>query len=173
MTLLARVALHLTRAQVPFALIGASALAVHGVSRSTVDIDLLTTDPRVLGAPFWNLSDAAVDLRPGDAADPLAGVVRVTQPGERDVDLVVGRDAWQRELLGRARPILLEDATLPVVDAVGLIVLKLYAGGPQDAWDIEQLLAAGDRPRLALAVDQAVTALPSHAGLLWRSLRRD
>jgi hypothetical protein len=172
-TLLARVTAHLTRAEVPFALIGASALAAHGVSRSTVDIDLLTTDPGVLTASFWSALDAAVDLRPGDATDPLAGVVRVTEPGERDVDVVVGRGGWQHALLGRARPILVEDATVPVVDAAGLILLKLYAGGPQDAWDIEQLLAASDRDRLAPAVDAALAELPPDARALWQRIRGD
>lgn len=48
MTLLAYVTNQLRREQIEFALIGAAALAAHGVSRSTVDIDLLVVDPRVL-----------------------------------------------------------------------------------------------------------------------------
>jgi hypothetical protein len=53
-TLLDLVADVLDEGRVPFAVIGAAALAVHGVSRSTQDIDLLTTDLRLLQRTFWN-----------------------------------------------------------------------------------------------------------------------
>jgi hypothetical protein len=43
-TLLAHVTNVLRRERIDFALIGAATLAAHGVSRSTVDIDLLVTD---------------------------------------------------------------------------------------------------------------------------------
>jgi len=45
-TLLDRVARALSDASVTHALIGAAAMAVHGVSRSTFDQDLLVTDDR-------------------------------------------------------------------------------------------------------------------------------
>jgi predicted nucleotidyltransferase len=42
------------RAQgVPFAVIGATAMAVHGVSRATQDVDLLTTSVLCLREEFW------------------------------------------------------------------------------------------------------------------------
>ena len=60
---------------VPHALIGAGALAVHGVSRSTFDLDLLATDRAVLAPAFWTplaTRGDAVDVRVGDDDDPLA-----------------------------------------------------------------------------------------------------
>jgi hypothetical protein len=47
----------------------------------------------------------------------------------------------------------------------------LYAGGPQDAWDIAQLLAAGDRERLYTEVEQYLGDLPTPAVRLWRRIR--
>ena len=90
--LLDRVADMLERSHVPFALIDAAAQAVHGVSRSTLDIDLLATDRRLLDATFWTALPEAVrvDIRQGDSTDPLAGVVRCRAAGERDVDVVLG-----------------------------------------------------------------------------------
>ena len=47
------------------------ALADNGVARSTYDIDLLTTDARVLGRGLWTALDhegATVDIRRGGAA---------------------------------------------------------------------------------------------------------
>jgi hypothetical protein len=90
----------LENAAVPHALIGAAAMAAHGVSRATVDLDVLVVAP---------------------AAD--------------------------------------------------LILLKLYAGGPQDLWDITQLLAAGDHGALAEEIEVRLPDLPSAAAALWESLR--
>ena len=53
MTLLDRIADALSARAIPHALIGAIALAAHGVSRSTLDRDLLVTDPQVLDEDFW------------------------------------------------------------------------------------------------------------------------
>ena len=53
MSLLAEVLRVLERERVPHALIGAAALAIHGVSRSTADIDLLSVDATILRAEAW------------------------------------------------------------------------------------------------------------------------
>jgi hypothetical protein len=67
----------------------ATALAVRGIARSTFDIDLLTTDRRVFEPERWAplvRAGATVDIRHGDAEDPLAGVIRITSAGTRPVD---------------------------------------------------------------------------------------
>jgi predicted nucleotidyltransferase len=169
-TLLARVAAVLRDERIDFALIGATALAAHGVSRSTMDIDLLVTDQRALRLA-WSDFGLSADVRRGDTDDPLAGVIRLSHPGERDVDLVVGRDRWQHDILERARTLDFGDVAIPVAGVADLILLKLYAGGSQDAWDVEQLLASGDREPTVTSVDAAVRALPPAAQALWRRLR--
>jgi hypothetical protein len=70
-TLLAEIAARLRLRQIPFAMIGAGAIAVHGVSRSTADIDLLTMDRACLDRAVWLElpPDTRVDVRAGDAAD--------------------------------------------------------------------------------------------------------
>ncbi|MEZ5316216.1 MAG: hypothetical protein R2752_02335 [Vicinamibacterales bacterium] len=127
----------LTRHGVPFALAGAAALAVRGVSRSTLDIDLLVVDPRVLTPAFWADLGTSVrtDIRTGDADDPLAGVVRLSAGTSRDIDVVVGRGAWQAAVIARADRLTYADQSLPVISAADLVLLKLYAGGTQDRWD--------------------------------------
>jgi hypothetical protein len=49
------------------------------------------------------------NVRRGNADDPLAGVVRVTAPDERDVDVIVGRGDWQRAVVGSAELVRLPD----------------------------------------------------------------
>src|SRR5438552_7153180 len=91
----------------------------------------------------WSALTAAsvdVQIRRGAADDPLAGVVRFRAPDETPIDLVVGRSAWQASVLSRAVETEIESVRVLVARAADLILLKLYAGGPQDAWDIEQLL---------------------------------
>jgi hypothetical protein len=170
--LLRAVAGTLGDAQIGFALIGASALAVHGVSRSTIDIDLLTTDPRVLASAFWSglPAGAVADVRVGAADDPLAGVVRLRAPLLRDIDVVVGRGSWQREVIDRAVATEYGGVAVPAVQIEDVILLKLYAGGSQDRWDIEQLLARPDRDRVAAVVERRLPALPVRARELWKLL---
>lgn len=84
------------------------------------------------------------------------------------LDLVVGKSPWQAAILTRARDVVIEGVSVPVVTATDLILLKLYAGGPQDAWDIEQLLAAGNRAALVEDVERGLPALPGTARTLWQ-----
>lgn len=172
MTLLASVARTLEAQHIAYAVIGATAMAVHGVTRSTADLDLLATDTRCLDPALWApLRDAGtvVDLRRGDDEDPLAGVIRFERGEEPPVDVLVGRWPWQREILGRAMRIEIGGVSVPVAAPADLILLKLYAGGPQDAWDIAQLLDAV--PGLEPLVEAGIGALPPDCAALWRRIR--
>ena len=170
-TVLERVVALLDERHVPHALVGAAALAAAGIARSTYDVDLLTGDATVLQHEFWSaLRDdgIAVDLRRGDADDPLAGVVRFDQAGERPVDLIVGKHEWQQRVVARAvRPA----KGAPIVTAADLVLLKLYAGGAQDLWDIRALLATPGGPDIARQVDREIGSLPAAMSGIWKSIR--
>ena len=171
MTLLERVDALLAERGILHALIGAVALAAHGICRSTIDQDLLVMDRRVLDADFWAplRPVAAIDVRQGGDDDPLAGVVRISEHDQRDVDLVVGRHAWQEEVLARA--VYFGGQGYPFADAADVILLKLYAGGTQDRWDIEQLLALDTGADLARKVEERAAVLPQRSRKLWLTLR--
>lgn len=154
-------------------MIGAAAMAAHGVARSTHDIDLLTLAGPCLDATLWApLADAAVkvSVNRGDAADPLAGVVRFEEAGKRPVDLVVGRHRWQVRMLERAEPAVVHGSRVPAVQARDLIALKLFAGGAQDAWDVVQLPAGPNRETLIGEVSADVGDLPAHCRGLWERI---
>lgn len=160
--------------RIPFALIGAAAMAVHGISRSTRDLDLFTLAPEGLEPSTWApLAAAGIEtrLRRGDTDDPLAGVARFTAGDEDPVDLIVGKSRWQAGIADRAQEAAVEGTRLPVAGAADLIALKLYAGGPQDAWDIEQLLGAAGAA-LAAEVERLVPDLPEDARALWARIQR-
>jgi len=176
-SLLAAVAGLLDERHVRYVLIGAGALAVHGISRATLDRDLLVVDPVVFDPTLWAPLSGALpaaghcDIRRGDADDPLLGVVRITAEGERDVDVIVGRHSWQRDVLLRSREVEIDGRSIPVATPADLILLKLYAGGTQDRWDIEQLLALDARAAIASEVETSLSALPARCSELWARLR--
>jgi hypothetical protein len=162
----------LRRRSTPHAVIGAAALATHGVSRATADLDLLVIDSTCLENDVWHdllAGGAQVDVRPGDREDPLAGVIRVVRRGEGAIDVIVGRSAWQHGVLARSEPRAVGGVTLPVVRASDLVLLKLYAGGPQDVWDIDRLLQLD--PAIASEVETRLVELPADCAELWRSAR--
>jgi hypothetical protein len=176
LSLIERIAAQLTERHIPFAVIGAAALAVHGVSRGTRDLDLFTLARECLDSVTWESlegSGATVRVQRGDVDDPLAGVVRFTMSGEGPVDLVIGKSPWQAEILGRTRRARVAGIDLPVARASDIVLLKLYGGGPQDAWDIEQLLGAGDRAALVAEVEAVISALPAESRELWSRINPD
>lgn len=171
MTLLERITAELHAASVPCALIGAAALAAAGVPRSTYDIDLLTTDPRVLRDEMWaglRASGILVDIRRGDPDDPLAGVVRFERGDDRPVDLIVGRHGWQDEIVRRAA----QAGPAPaVVRPPDLVLLKLYAGGDQDLWDVRALLDLPGAAAWIVEIEAALADLPAAMRRRWTAVR--
>jgi hypothetical protein len=170
LSLYARVVALLSERRVAFAVVGAAALAVHGISRATRDLDLLVTDPVCLAESTWTTlrrEGVEVTIRRGDPDDPLAGVVRLVADGQSPVDLVVGKTAWQARVLERARSSTVADVVSPVATVADLVLLKLYAAGPQDAWDIAQFLEAGDRSTLVAEIEATLPALPDDSRRLW------
>jgi hypothetical protein len=160
--------------QIAFALIGAAAVAVRGVPRSSYDVDLLTVDARVLGSEIWApiRELAKVEIRPGDFSDPLRGVVKISPPKENSIDVVVGRWKWQRQAIERAELTRSEGRSLPTVTTADLILLKLAAGGPQDAWDISRLLAV-TQAKVVTEVEERLPDLQQDARDLWRRIRAE
>jgi len=173
MTLSTRVLAALHAAEISYALIGAGALTVHGVTRATLDSDFLVLDSSCLRRDFWTDLEShgiSVDVRKGDLTDPLAGVVRFEAAGEGPVDVVVGKFKWQRKVLDQAIHKTTPQGDLPVVRAADLVLLKLYAGSAQDAWDIQQLLEGEDRDELISEVERLLPELPAEAAKLWRRI---
>lgn len=173
MSLLAEVVGTLQEQGVKHAVVGAAAMAVHGVGGSTLDIALLTTDARVLDHAGWKPIEqqASIVIRTGESEEPLAGVVRLSREGERDVELVVGRAQWQNACVERAEPRDIDGVAVPVVSVPDLILLKLYAGASQDKSDIEQVLGVSQSPADVATVGKRIHALPEASRELWQQLR--
>jgi hypothetical protein len=144
------VAAELAKHQVPTAVIGAVAVAIHGFPRATDDLDFATsTDQEVLSAVAAALRNAGHDITLGepDADDSLGGVLTISHDDADPVQVVnyqnpfrPGSGALAEEAIRTATPALL--GSLAVVDLAHLIALKLYAGGAKSKLDVVELLAA-------------------------------
>ena len=155
----------------PYALIGAHAMAARGYPRFTVDIDLLTTDSRVLDRGIWTdleRSGATIDARRGDLDDPLAGVVHIMLADETDIDLVVAKWSWEAAVIERASEVIVAPGvTIRVPQTSDLILLKLAAGGFLDLRDAAALLALGDRDRLVSQVEAHISDVRPDVRDVW------
>lgn len=174
MTALAQTVAALSGAGIECALIGAMALAARGVARSTLDIDLIVVRSEALERRIWGVlidRGTPVEIRHGDASDPLEGLVRVRPERGPSIDVVVGRDAWQRGVIERAEPLVFAGTQVRVATAADLVLLKLHAAGPADRWDIEQLLGGDDEQSLVAAVERRLAELPASCTELWRHIR--
>jgi hypothetical protein len=160
----------LERLRAPYALIGGYAIAARGFARSTIDVDLLTTDTRVLDPATWSTlvaEGAHVDC---DAEDPLAGVARIELPDSIPVDVILARWKWQEAVITRAQTVSIGLLRLPVPLASDLILLKLAAGGALDLRDAGALLAVGNRESLMAEVEQRLSDVGPDARDVWRQV---
>ena len=138
----------LARHDVRHLVVGAHALAVHGVPRSTGDIDIWI-DPSPgnasrawaalveFGAPVAALGVSARDLQAPDL------VVQIGLPPRR-IDLLTSltgiefAEAWDRRALF---PV--DDLDVPFLDRESLLVNKRAAGRPKDLADVAALEGEG------------------------------
>jgi hypothetical protein len=134
--------------QVEYLVVGAHALAAHGIVRATKDIDVwvrpsTTNAPRVLralvafGAPLHDLNEADL-VRPGVVFQ--IGIPPVRIDVLTAIDDVVFEDAWPARLETR-----FGDEPTAVLSRRHLIQNKKAAGRLQDLADVEKLEALPDQ----------------------------
>ena len=128
-------------AGVPYALAGGVALAVHGVPRATIDIDVLIPPEQ---------AERALELAAGLGFSVVALPMRFADGTEvRRATRIAGEDALTLDLLlagphlasawnGR-QTVDTERGPVVVVSREGLIAMKAASGRPQDLADIERL----------------------------------
>ena len=162
---------HLEHSGVASCLIGGLALAAWGHARFTQDVDLLTLDDRILQPSFWQDSGLPEPtLRAGDATDPLGGVARI--PLQPVHDLILGRGHAASHALDTA--VAREGLPCRVASPLGLSLLKLEAGGPQDGFDILALLGLSSVlgfPDLTAEIQQQLPRLGPEARRFWEKLQ--
>lgn len=131
-------------------LIGATAMAVHGYTRATADIDIavsaMSLDAlRAVAAALAKLG-RPTELREPDIDDPLGGLIRIEVDDMVDVDIInfgnphTGAGRRLGELIVTDEGLPLVPTKLTAVSVSTLILLKLAAGSRFDLLDAAELL---------------------------------
>lgn len=135
----------LAQAELEVALVGALALAVHGVPRATEDIDILVRPDDV--------DDALLAVRALGYTAPAAPMTFTSGVAMRRVSKVEGKDVMTLDFLIAEGP--LEDVfdmtievesggrTLTTLSKAGLVYMKQLSGRMKDLADIERLGGSG------------------------------
>lgn len=124
-----------------YGLIGGFASAVHGVPRSTEDIDFAVVPTTNDSKPLAEILRGS--FHPGGTDDPLRGVFHVSI-SSRDapvpVQLIVLPVRWNNVITKGLRTFPVLDSQIPVVSWEALVLLKLYGGAPQDLLDVATII---------------------------------
>lgn len=125
-----------------YALIGGLSVSVWKAPRATCDIDILVsleTEHMNKFCKALSSEGLAPEVIRGSHDDPVPCLIKVSHEGV-PVDILVSTRKWENEAISNAVQINFLGATLPVVSAEYLIVMKLKSGGPRDMLDAEELL---------------------------------
>jgi len=135
---------------IDYAVIGALAVAVHGVVRASVDADAVVAAAVPQLRELRNKLMAghlSVELRTGGVDDPVGAMMIVTDRHANRVDLLAGIQGLDGGVYDRSislRPSGMPTA-LKIVGREDLIAMKIAAGSPKDLMDAESCIAvAGD-----------------------------
>jgi len=125
-----------------YALIGGFAVSAWGVPRATQDLDfalvLGTVQPEALARHL------KAEFYLGDSDDPLRGMFQLSVSVKNHripIQLVLFPPSWNPIIFQGVESLAIFDCSVPVVSWQTLILLKMYAGGPQDLLDVQQILA--------------------------------
>lgn len=144
----------LRNAQIDFAVCGGFAMALHGFTRYTKDIDILV--------PPGDVEKVVGAVKPlGFDFDAGTMQFRVNTPSPQDVrrvSKIVGREYLTLDVLivgphleaiwAERESFEWESSLVPAVSAVGLAKMKLAAGRPQDIVDVQRLGFQIDDPTI-------------------------
>lgn len=134
-----------------FAVIGAVARNAWAPPRATTDIDVTVSGREdallAIGNALEALGYVRVREHRTDPADPLPDIRTYRSPSgpPRQIDILVAKTPFEREVLARVEPIDLGGTELPVASPEDLVVYKLLADRPRDREDIRSILTTQER----------------------------
>jgi hypothetical protein len=147
-------------------IIGGVAASLQGQARATEDVDAAILLDESSLTRFMKMA-VAEGFRPR-IADAVAFARRSAvlllehEATHVGVDLTIGRLPFEREAIGRARTIVVDDLVFSIATPEDLIIMKAVAHRPQDLQDIRAVVVANpqlDVPRVRTQVQEFAKAL--------------
>jgi predicted XRE-type DNA-binding protein len=139
----------LRRAQVDYLVIGAFALAAHGIVRASIDADVLLQTTLSKMKQLRRVFEGAgleAELRQGRGDDPIPAMLVVRDLHGNRVDLLGGLRGLDLQVFARATEAKFRDGVLRFVGLEDFIAMKCFAQGPQHLLDARAAYRAADGP---------------------------
>jgi hypothetical protein len=135
----------------PFCLAGGWAVSMLGITRTTIDIDLLVILDEAIKKKIIDILESAFFLIQSHEHEMEFKHIRIwrnivslkekTEPFV--IDLMSAESDYLKSVIARSVEIEYEAVMIPVISIEDLIVLKMFSFRKQDQVDIENLLHAG------------------------------
>ncbi|MBN1625037.1 MAG: nucleotidyl transferase AbiEii/AbiGii toxin family protein [Deltaproteobacteria bacterium] len=142
--ILARIAIELKKADLPYMIIGGQAVLLYGTPRMTKDIDI------TLGVDIGFLEDIlpsldAMDLKiiPEDYktfAEKTYVLPTKDETSGIRVDFIFSFTPYERQAISNSRAVLLKGTNVMFASAEDVIIHKIFAGRPRDLEDVRSIL---------------------------------
>lgn len=139
----------LDREKVPYAVVGAFALSVHGVVRASTDADALLSITRrqlQLLRPQFERAGLHTELRLAEVEDPVLSILVVSDDLGNKVDLLGGLRGMDEGIFDRTVEIAFQGVNLRFAGLEDFIAMKCFAGGPQDLLDAQSAYLSAQGP---------------------------
>lgn len=129
----------LTKSEVPFAVIGATALAARGLPRMTKDLDLVVTTDDAWDA-LEALGDAGfASVAPVDRKDDPEPMYVLTK-GSSEVDLLVAAGEPESTVVAEATPASVFGVRVPTATLEHLVLMYLYSNQVRHQGDLARIV---------------------------------
>ena len=130
---------------IPYAVVGAFAVAYYGVLRYTSDADsvIWMKDTGKSADDLKNhlvASGYRTELRRGDIGDPILQSILIGDEYQNSVGLLSGIRGMDPDATHRCVSSPMLDSTVRIIGPEDLVGMKIFAGGPQDLEDVRGIL---------------------------------
>ena len=132
-----------------YGVVGAIAASVYGTVRATTDADALVSAPlsRLIKLERTLRKDGlTVELRRGDAIDPIPALLTISDQFGNRVDLLGGLRGLDPGAFDRTFGVPFSGTTLQIIGREDFIAMKCFANGPQDIADAQEATRAANPP---------------------------
>jgi len=139
----------LKRSDIPFAVIGATALGVRGLPRFTADLDVVVAREDALAA-LRALDDAGFAADPTIEPDEEPEAMYVMRHGRGTVDVLVASAEPESTVIAEAPSTLVFGVDAPVATLEHLVLMYLYSNQPRHLGDMARIVVETnvDLPRV-------------------------
>ena len=129
----------LNRANVPYAVIGATALGVRGLPRFTADLDVVVAREDAFAA-LTALDDAGFAADPAIEPDAEPEAVYVMRHGNGSVDVLIASAEPESTVIAEAKRAAVFGIDAPVASLEHLVLMYLYSNQPRHLGDLARIV---------------------------------